>query len=167
MWSLERCCILVCRQLLCYNAILLKRCLMWSLVWFYFMVTLCLGLAMHIFVWKNYRFKIFGSTIHITCVVLPRRESQWATYHLNGRSRSRAVSGARKNVSVKNYFHSILTTFLCPEPILLSSRLSAVGKPLASRQSIATSDVNEVVQSRRRPLLGPSPGWKLLLPLLN
>ena len=109
-----------------FYAILLQHCLMWnirgSLIWFYFMVTLCLGLAMRIFVWKNYWFKIFRSTIHIICVPLLRREP---LSHLTFKSSQQIPSGARKNVSVKNYFHSILTTFLCPEPILLSSRLSA------------------------------------------
>ena len=111
-----------------FSAILLQHChcLMWnirgSLIWFYFMVTLCLGLAMRIFVWKNYWFKIFRSTIHIICVPLLWREP---LSHLTFKSSQQIPSGARKNVSVKNYFHSILTTFLCPEPILLSSRLSA------------------------------------------
>ena len=31
--------------------------------------------------------------------------------------------------------------------------------------SAANRSIGEVVQSRRRPLLGPSPGWKRLLPL--
>ena len=33
------------------------------------------------------------------------------------------------------------------------------------RSSAANLLIGEVVQSRRRPLLGPSPGWKRLLPL--
>ena len=43
------------------------------------------------------------------------------------------------------------------------------GIPAASAATLGTSAANrligEVVQSRRRPLLGPSPGWKQLLPL--
>ena len=34
-----------------------------------------------------------------------------------------------------------------------------------TRTSAANRSIGEVVQSRRRPLLGPSPGWKQLLPL--
>ena len=46
---------------------------------------------------------------------------------------------------------------------LMSSLLFSM--PLWIKISAANRFIGEVVQSRRRPLLGPSPGWKRLLPL--
>ena len=51
----------------------------------------------------------------------------------------------------------------CPPPA--GARWQVISGSHSARISAANRLIGEVVQSRRRPLLGPSPGWKRLLAL--
>ena len=76
--------------------------------------------------------------------------SAWQS-HDNVTTRSMSLLSAARITGVAGNLDNIYTqTICCLQPLFISAANRLIG---------------EVVQSRRRPLLGPSPGWKRLLAL--
>ena len=73
----------------------------------------------------------------------------------------------RRQLKIKFYQQLPVSIFLCIM-VTLSQIQQLIYTPTliwGIYSSAANRLIGEVVQSRRRPLLGPSPGWKRLLPL--